>query len=208
MFEKFTSLHSRDFQQRYHNTYGFYVNKKTSSTVLVKLIDIGRSVVLFNDKDGMEYRLRADAEEDIGFSFIPPKSGWHNTSLGGVLVRRVPARQWSRGICSKNTSIGTPLMHRYDVDFDMLAKIFVEKTAFDKALAAFQKKSSENNSFLALSEQFSISYASKKLYCFDIVIGEWEEVEGIHKVKLEVRELWQQEVRDAFSRRSMKVELV
>lgn len=208
MFEKFTSLHSRDFQQRYHNTYGFYVNRKTNSTVLVKLVDVGRSVVLFNDKEGLEYRLNADAEGEIGFSFIPPKAGWHNTVLGGVLVRRVPARQWSRGICSKNTSIGTPLMHRYDVDFDMLTKIFVDKTAFDSALAAFQKSSSGHNTFLALSEQFSISHASKKLYCFDIAIGEWTKEGDTYKVKLDVRELWQQEVRDAFSRRSMKVELV
>lgn len=206
MFEKFLSVEYRNFSQRYLNTFGFYVNRATNQNVLVQITDIGRTQVNFKDKYGMEYHLRADSSEDIGFSFIPPKSGWHNTPNGGVLIRRIPARQWQRGICSRNTQIMTPLSHRYEIDFDMLDKIFVNKTAFDQALAVFHKGSG-SNTFIALSEQFALSYASKRIYCFDTYIGEWSKSGETYKVKLDVRELWQQEVRDAFARRNVKMEL-
>lgn len=203
MFEKFTSVDAADFRQRYLNTYGFF--RRDNQRTLVKLVNVDETVS-FKDKDDVEYKLFPDSQNDVGFEFLPPKAAWHNTEEGGMLVTRVPARQWLRGICSRNTKIGTPLGHMVAVDFPALSMIYEKSFSFDKTLKLFKEKKVKMFS-VALSDNFALSnYAdSQKLWCLDQAIGSWTEDLGVYEVTLDDPELWMTETKDAFSRQGLKV---
>lgn len=205
MFEKFTSADSNDFRQRYLGTYGFF-RREGRQKLLVKIAAIDR-VVSFVDKDGITYTLNPDTPNDIGFEFIPPKAAWHNTPQGAFLVRRVPARQWLRGISPKNTNIGTPWGHGARVDFTMLGQLYEDRIAKEKAFADF--KAGSGTKTFALSDQFAIStHQGGKLLCLDSVIGEYKETNKVAEIQLYDQELWMTEIRDAFRRSNMEMRFI
>lgn len=204
MFEKFTSVDAHDFRQRYLNTFGFF--RRGEFRQLSKITSIDR-VVQFVDRDGVTYTLNPDTDNDVGFEFLPPKSGWHNMKEGAMLVRRIAARRWLRGVHQQNISIMTPMGHRAPVDFEALAEIYENATPKANALKTFQAKGGKT-SFLALSDQFAVSWADQDIYCLDVRIGNYKEVNGSYHVSLNDQELWGTEVKDAFTRSGLKIQFV
>lgn len=208
MFEKFTTVDAHDFRQRYQGTYGFFRRGDFRQLAKLRTID---GVVKFCDKDGIEYTLNPDSPNDVGFEFLPPKAGWHNTASGAWLVTRLAARQWLRGICSRNTSIGTPHGHRALVDFPILADIYAHDTKFEDALKSFNQYSAKSGSTgcLALTNQLALSCYKdfSYIFCLDVNIGSWKLVDGVYKVQLKDPLLWVTEVKDAFARNNLKVEV-
>jgi hypothetical protein len=83
MFEKFLSQNLESFKQRYEGTFGFYRNEE-GKRLLVRLDSITARNCVFKDANGVDYRIRPDSEENIGFEFLPPKSQWYNTVDGAV----------------------------------------------------------------------------------------------------------------------------
>lgn len=208
MFEKFTSVDANDFRARYQGTYGFF--RRGDFRQLAKLTTID-GVVKFIDKDGIDYTLNPDSPNDVGFEFLPPKAGWHNTSTGAWLVTRIAARQWLRGICSRNTSIGTPFGHKAVVDFPILAQIYDKVTKSEAALKDFNEDTTTKGKThcFALSEQFAITNfnGNKQLFCLDSVIGTCEKKVDHFAVALDDTNLWRQEIKDVFNRNKFKVEI-
>lgn len=211
MFEKFTSSGASDFRQRYIGTFGFF--RDGDMKVLCRLTNIqaegGTPFVEFKDHKGQEYMLRADSKvESRGFEFLPPKNVWCNTSLGiPLLVERVPARQYSRGICDRNTSIRDLSSTMYPVDFETLLKLYDDPITVTQAMEAFLKvRKDKVGAGIAISPQFAVSEVYNRINCFNTKIGKCEYDEDKHSfaVILEDPDMWLTEVTDAFHRAGLE----
>ena len=210
MFEKFTSIDSGDFRQRYQGTYGYFTHKgKKTLTRLDKIYADGRSsYVEFSDRDGLKYLLHPDSEEEgTGFEFLPPKSSYFNTEEGiPLLVSRVPARQYQRGICDKNISVADLRNNFRPVDFGTLILLF-EKTVDVAGALARAATSNSSSRGVAISPQFAVGLATKQIKCFNQAIGLATYEKGLFTVELDSPELWSQEVTDAFRRAKLNMVL-
>jgi hypothetical protein len=204
MFEKFTSGGQADFQQRYLNTYGFF--RTNGKKILSRIRQVGPKEIQFYTKDGATYTLLVDHGDEVGFEFITPRASWYNTAQGvPLLVRRVAARQYSRGICEKNTSIHS-LNGQAPVNFETLEQIFDSHVSF---LAAYKAAMRDKpaGAGVALSKAFVLDLNRKRVYAFENEIGTYSYKEGLYSVQL-YNPLFSIEVVDAFKRNNMKVELV
>lgn len=129
MLDSLTRYNRDDFLQRYAKSYGWLVNPDKSKR-LVYIKKVEQYKVVFNDVEGMEFFSNADS--NVQFEFLPITRGWHTTSLGPVILQRIPAKQYCRGINSNNTSasIATGPEERdilyIDLSIDVLKEIFEE----------------------------------------------------------------------------------
>lgn len=205
MFEKFTSGDAQNFRQRYINTFGFF-RQQREKRLLVKINRIDTQVG-FVDKDGISYSLNPDSENDVGFEFLPPKAGWHNTTDGGWLIRRRASRQWQRGICENNTSITTPRGMQAAVGFDMLSQIYENRQTLSESLKRFNQEKKYDTGFLAISEQFALCKPTKQVFCYETAIGKFEAQDQLFKIVLEDLDMWKTEIGDAARRIDLEVEI-
>ena len=208
MFEKFISADAPDFRQRYQGTYGYFTHKgKRTLCRLDKISTEGsRSFVEFSDRDGLKYLLHPDSEDDsTGFEFLPPKSSYFNTKEGiPLLVNRVPARQYLRGICDRNTAIYNMRNKMQPVDFSTLVKLFEESVSIKDALAVAMK-SEDGAAGVALNQAFALCIGTSIVKCFNQQIGVFDHKEGLFTVALDSPELWGQEITDAFRRAKLNM---
>jgi len=208
MFEKFMSVEANDFRQRYQGTYGYFTHKgKRTLTRLDKIQADGRSsFVEFSDRDGLKYLLHPDSEDnDTGFEFLPPKSAYFNTKEGvPLLVTRVPARQYLRGICDRNTQITDMRNNLREVGFETLTKLFEDKTDAQRAMAAAIVSDSSGRG-VAISPSFAVSFALGSIKCFNQTIGQCQFDKGLFTISLDSQELWGQEITDAFRRAKLNM---
>lgn len=145
MFEKFLHADSGDFRQRYEGTYGFFSDHKTGKRLLVHLerVDLEDSPrkVVFRDRRGVDFSIKADVQDEIGFEFLPPKSAFYNTMNGVYYVERVAARQFRRGICDNNCNVyilNERGFRRSGVNFDTLSAIFERPIEIQAAIERFK----------------------------------------------------------------------
>jgi hypothetical protein len=192
MFEKFLSADAEAFRQRYEGTYGFYRDEK-HKRLLVKLNYIRDNVCSFVDAQEIEYKLYPDSKDDIGFEFIPPESVYYNTTKGAMLVNRLAARQFSRGVNGKNIEIygfDGNIQFGYKVNFENLKLVYESNVTPAEALLA------ERGS-LALSRQFALSRDC--VFLFKEQIGKYTR-DGVNfRFKLNEPDLWRTEITDAIN---------
>jgi hypothetical protein len=196
MFEKFTAEGSRDFHQRYIGTYGMF--RKGDRKTLVRLDKID-TVVKFSDCDGIDYTLQPDSDDPtIGFEFIPPKTQYYNTEHGVRLVSRIASKQYSRGICDKNTRIQDVRQREMGVSFTTLRPIFAEGSIITPAqtLQMFDET--------ALSGQFALSTSSGRVWCLGNYIGMVYTWGDSLSIELTDWPLWGTELQDCLRRNNMK----
>jgi hypothetical protein len=205
MLEKFMTNGANDYRQRYEGTFGFF-QTDSKREVLVKLTrvvtDVDNPYIEFVDQNGFNYRLNAD--QDRGFTFIPPKSNWYNVEDGAVFVVRKPARQWTRGVCSRNTAIKflkAGMTLNQAVDFPMLEQIFAPKKQI-----TLEQAIKENKSF-ALSPDFVACFTTNSLLVAETYLGKFEIRDGVYYVSLEEKDHWATEIADVFRRNGLKMEL-
>lgn len=91
-----------DFKQRYQGVIGWFV-RDNGTKVPVIVSYVSSSKVTFKDAKDGEYFANLDA--GVKFEFLPCQRAWINTDEGPLLLQRIPARQFKRGVCSDNTSI-------------------------------------------------------------------------------------------------------
>lgn len=198
MFEKFMSSNAGDFRQRYRGTYGFFITAAKRTLVMLSDVSTENRSVHFSDSRGVTYQLNVDADDDIGFEFIPPRSAWHNTSKGPMLVGRVAARQYQRGICQANTSIRDIHGRNMGVSFETLAPIFDGREITPA-------KASEKGMF-AINPHFAVATDIGGVFLYNQRIGAVEKKDDHFIVKLEKDSMFAVELGDAFRRASIKVE--
>lgn len=191
------SSNAGDFRQRYRGTYGYFIGKSGKRTLVqIAQVDLDSRSVRFLDRNDQDYTLYVDAEDNVGFEFLPPRPAWHNTSMGAVLVRRTPARQYQRGICNNNTSIMRADGGNLGVSFKVLHSIFDAQIEVAKA--------AEGRSF-ALTPQIAVDWDKSQIKVLDQVIGKAERSEnGVMTITLQDSCLFRQEVQDGFNRAKME----
>lgn len=197
MIEEFQSRSFRDFTQRYADTYGWFLapsNKK----VLVKLASIGETYLKFIDSKGTSYT--ANADKGNFFEFIPLEKSLYTFLDRLILVQRVPARQWRRGIHHQNTTIffvGERMGGGLDVDFEVLEHIF-KPNHHKESLERFLEGKTKN---VAINAMFGV--AGNNLYVYNRVIGTFD------KTRLALSDdLFKQEVVDMIRDHKLPWELV
>lgn len=207
MFEKFTAMDADRFRQRYQGTFGYFVKgeEKMLSQITEIRVNDGRPYVEFVDNKGLPYKLYSDSpNEGVGFRFLPPKFQYYNTKEGRpLLIDRIAAKQYSRGICSKNTSVTRMTGDRLPVDFGTLEKLFGETVSVKESLKAALALEDVPSAGIALSPQFAVKIPSGDLKCFNVVIGTSKYKDGVFHYTL-TGGLWATEVANAFRRSGLE----
>jgi hypothetical protein len=120
--EEFKGESWRDFQQRYQGTYGWY-EKPSGGKLLVSLIEVDEHACKFMNADGGVFTALSD--KGNAFQFIPVMRGIYRTQQGLVYCRRVPAKQYKRGIAQGNTHVERlPGQAPLKISFDLVADMF------------------------------------------------------------------------------------
>jgi hypothetical protein len=191
---EFTSYGTRDFVQRYAETYG-WLERPGKPSLLVKLLKIRENSLIFTDETGFEYTALSDRGN--WFSFIPVVKGSYLYQDSIVVVQRVPARQWRRGICEDNTSIRTLDHQSLNVNFETLKALF--SPIRNTTIETFKETLIGNR--VLFNNQFSLY--QNRFFVYENFIGTYEP----GKVTLN-NDLFQQEVADIFNSFNIPVTVV
>jgi hypothetical protein len=202
MFEKFLRSDATDFRRRYEGTYGFF-RRKNEPAMLCRLTGVSDRVA-FQDRHGQEFSLNADAEDEIGFEFLPPKSRWYNTELGAVWVYRKVDRQYTRGVSDRTVSISSLSRGTFkpmSVGFVTLERIFQPKITDEKAFENFM---ADKLKTVALSEAFALS-DDNGIFLNNLRIGSYTKEETALKFVLDDKKLFRTELNDALRGKTKEV---
>jgi len=129
-----------DFKKRYENTYVFVSEPRSNESSLFHLerveatqSKLGR-LVLFSEDVG---RITLNFGSAHTIKFEPAPVGVFQSGADAMTCRRLPARQWRRGICKDNTQIrpASALLARAsnNLTFGIVADAFARKTYTFKA---------------------------------------------------------------------------
>jgi hypothetical protein len=127
MLDTCTAFNCEDFRQRYQNTVGWYV-KETGEKQIVIIDKVGNDQVSFVTEEGTS--AAAMNGTGVTFEFTQVPLGWYNTHIGPVFVSRRPARQWQRGISSKNTDLMDWTERRVPFDLKVIKALFEDDGEF------------------------------------------------------------------------------
>lgn len=131
MLDTLTQFNHRDFSARYLGTYGWLINDhpKNTDKRLVYISEVTSERANFTDINGGKYH--AYAGKEVMFEFLPVDRGWFYGESGAMyMLKRLPARQWHRGICDSNTSVSLVSnlrMKAVNIGLPVLTDIFSDK---------------------------------------------------------------------------------
>ncbi len=167
MKDTLTSQNSGDFRQRYRGTYGLFA-VENKPKILVRLIEVDNERVTFEDARGGSYHVNADS--GIPFEFFAVERQLFNTVDGILYSRRKPARQWSRGVSSANTTITNLNIGRdVSVNFKNIEGLFNSAQNYNPFVESLLKG---NSQWAAFNKRFAALNGS--LMMFDQKIGTFE----------------------------------
>lgn len=191
---EFTSRDFRDFAQRYQETYG-WLERDGKPSILVKLKSVREDKTIFIDKNSFEYAALSDRGNF--FSFLPVSKGSYLYLNTIVVVQRIPARQWKRGICENNTSVRDLDGVYYDINFSLLETIFgnTENNTIKKF------KETLVGDLVLFNHQFSIY--KNGVYVYNLYIGEY--FQGTIKL---INEIFAQELTDIITKERLPISIV
>lgn len=174
MFDTFNSENRADWSARYAGTFGVLHRdeaKGINNTEIVRIVEVQDTKVLFENVAGL--MLSAYLDSGIKFEFIPLRTGWvTDKTHWPFFIRRVPARQWKRGICFENTFIGKLYdsgVVQQHANFDLVAAILLDKSNFKESYQRFKDKKSKCcalNKFFALNSD-SVFFLNKRVGSHD-----------------------------------------
>jgi hypothetical protein len=128
VIDSLTPLNAADFKQRYLRSYGFLVGDDNTRK-LVYISEVASRMVKFSCLEGKDFFVNAGS--GVNFEFLPITRGWFNTRNGPVLLQRVPAKQYTRGISGNNTRVyqlnKSGDVVQCDISLDVLLDVFVNK---------------------------------------------------------------------------------
>lgn len=187
MKDTFTSENRRDFHQRYHGCFAWYIPDHGDKH-LVRINQINDKSVNFITEDGTAYT--ANIDQGVTWEFTQLERGWYTSSDDQAwYVFRIPQRQFARGISHANTGLYKLNKHlkAMDISFSSVKDVCLDI-----------KK--DTNDIVVLSKHFAIN--QKEVYMYDNIIGSRNKnVLTIHN------ELFMQEICDAVRRRGNKFEV-
>jgi hypothetical protein len=169
MLDTPTKAGAADFKQRYCNGYGIFITKE-GRRIVVYLDALERGRLHFRDANNQEYFVNVDTHAQ--FEFLPSVRGWHQQEQGAVLLARIPARQYNRGINHHNTSAmvysGTTFLS-IEVDHNLVESLFNETPPplLERVTCLF----SGVKDFCVLSPYFCLTHG--KVFLSNLHIGDY-----------------------------------
>lgn len=196
MIEEYTANGSRDFQQRYKDTYGWYITDK-GNKVFVKLSEVGTTALKFVDAKENVYTALAD--KGNRFEFIPLERGLFNSASEDAVVycQRVPARQWRRGIHQQNTSL-TKIGGAYNLEVNFKSLLDIMEAHANKVYVNQWKQGGRHTA--AFNPMFGV--VNRALYNYNRIIGSLDK----KRIVLD-NSLFLQEVMDIVQEYDLKLEV-
>lgn len=193
MIEEFKNDGWKDFQQRYSGTFGWFEDS-AGKKVLVQVGACDSTTLVFNGADKMPFYAKADAGNK--FTFIPTTRGAYQYLDTVLVVNRIPARQYKRGICRENTQL-YDLVRRVNLlpTFENLAVIFGPPD--NTPVLQWCKERTGN---ICLDGVFSI--VKECVYAYDKIIGVYSMKDKLVKLDCDV---FKQELTDTFTRLQVDV---
>lgn len=167
MIEEFTSRGSRDFRQRYEGTYGFYIHPETKRRMLVLISEVRDDALRFTDEKRMDYSPNAD--RGFEFEFIPLEKKLFNFGEQICCIRRIPARQFQRGVCRANTLITSLSVENTQVglSFAAVAAAYADEKRNTPEMVAEYVAGKRKQ--LLVSPMFA--FIGKKLYLYETPVA-------------------------------------
>ena len=191
MIESYHSHNRDDFRQRYRYSYGWMINPENGKKTLAYISNVDGYKVTFSTMDGDGFYVNCNS--GIDFEFLPVTRGWYYTTKHGwMMLSRIPAKQYNRGIHQSNThcQIFETSKSLYSIrpNLSILNDVFVAKpTPTDGSIKL-------NNCFL-LTKDF--------LWFYDCIVGKREG----NTIKLSFPMVGQ-EVSDCVRRNALQLEVV
>ena len=205
MLDSLTTSNHRDFNQRYNNTFGWYIDKDKNKKILVLVNGVDEGRASFIDSSGTQYYSYADS--GVQFEFIPVNRGFFNGKKDHVyLLERVPQRQWHRGISASNTLAtmittnnedGSCRFRNCNIHFPVLTEVFEQQHSVNEKIDTLLKGKAR---CVALSRHFAI--AGNNVMFFREKVGTFEN----NRIKLS-NDLVSQEIMDVVKRQNLKLEV-
>lgn len=129
-----------DIQRYYRNT---YVKFKETGDELFLLKDVFDTMVVGKNKNGDILELHLSDEHPFDVSYVLPKKSFFQNGKHALLLFRIPAKQFQRGIADNNTCIIAfdnthPSPQQIGISFELL-ETYVNKPKFyglDEAIAS------------------------------------------------------------------------
>jgi len=199
MIDSPTSANLGDFKQRYAGVIGRLIDHPDKP--LVKVGAVGSTKVTFVDMEGTTYY--ANVDKGIQFEFLPALRGWYNTPEGPVLLNRVPARQWKRGMCPDNHSVarsygGMVLTTMPEDWYTVVFRVFSTNQDYINSSQVWDGKTD-----IALSRHFCIS--ADKVFFYNLTIGFWS---AATKSIVLTQDYIRQELKDMIKKHNLQIEVV
>ena len=163
MRDTFTSANARDFNSRYVQSYGYYVDEKNDKKIPVYLKSIDGDTLYFSDLNGTEFNTRADRGTVFEFFQMTRKI---YMGVNGLLyyISRRPQRQWQRGVSDANTYV-ILLTDSGPMQGSVTSKL-MQQIMFGEGLPT-------SKGTMKLSDQFAI--CGKIVYLYYYAIGTYDE---------------------------------
>lgn len=138
---------NRDDISKYFR-HSFLKFKETGDT-LFYISHVDHNIVKGTLEDGREFNLYLAAEEPYEVDYVLPHKSFFQFGPDAVMLQRIPARQYHRGLTQENTSLSyrTPDggVKQLEVSFSTL-KAFVTKQKFSTLSEACKQGSAKTNS--------------------------------------------------------------
>ena len=161
MRDSFTTDNTRDFNARYVQSYGYYIDEAKGTRLPVFLKSIDGDTLYFSDLSDTEFNTRAD--RGAVFEFMQMTRRIYQGIDGNLYyIARRPARQWQRGISGGNTLA-------YLLTDMGPAQVTVDNRLMRQVM--FDHKGKVNNG-IKFSDQFAV--CGTVVYLYNNVIGSYD----------------------------------
>lgn len=202
MLDTPTKAGATDFKQRYCNGYGIYITE-SKKRIVVYLHTMTGGRLHFRDVEGQEYFVNFDTNAE--FEFLPSVKGWHHQDHRAVLLARVPARQYNRGINHHNTT--AMVFHglgfgAVEVEHTLVDSLFGEPPAPVKE--RINPFLSGAVSFCVLSSYFCLTHG--KVFLSNLQIGTYTKTKTHATITLS-NPIASQELTDLITRNSLPMSI-
>jgi hypothetical protein len=194
------SSNAEDVKKYYHQTWVKF--PKLSGDTLWFISNVSHDFLEILSDNGEEALI--DLKRGQEMEYVIPKKTIYQFGEKAAFLSRVPARQWKKGMCGKNTRFQTLSLTKWDLaDFDIsIIAGFVNKPSYLDfyALAKEWSQGKFETISAALTPRIACSY-SGSIFIDDTLVGKYD----LDKNILTTREIYKENLQPLFYKSKLKV---
>lgn len=151
-----------DIQKYYLNT---FLKFKETGDLLLHLTGVDQMAITGQVEDGRDFKLYMSEDDPYEVDYILPHKSFFQYGHQAVMLQRIPARQYFRGISPENTQVvfkvpGRAELEKLPLNFEVL-KAFVQKQKFSMLSEAIEKKDHQS---VAMGPRIMYMGGNKTIY--------------------------------------------